>query len=487
MVSLASAQGNHRLAPVGGRTTLVGGTGLVYANDSAAAFLNPATVVRIESGRLAFAVSFYQLTLAKAPRWYQPGAIDRATFGDVPSEGASTHNTDIDGLPGNLCLYLPIADIKVFAREASEELRARRARLGLCLANVERGSYTFNEESYAQAGPFGVSRQASSVRQTFSRFVIGPTYSMYIDNALAVGASLHFNRTSVRRSIGNTSTLYGSGAAISSVLSNAARGDAHAVSATIGATYRIGSRQTVAAVIEVPSVHLFGSGGMSNFSHFDGPGGSGTSSVAASGSFATQTPWRFALGTGIAGAWGSAELNVSFHTPVGEAYRADLEGRSYEARGPSSADRSASLALSARSRGAVNIGIGGEYFFSPGLSVLAGLGTDISAVPRGALGRDAFTYFSADTHRAFTSFGVGSHGTGGDLLLGGELAYGWGEQLATNAYVLPPRVEATRLTQIQVMFVLAGSTSLRNITRAVQDVGHAIEPKGTKKPAPPTR
>jgi hypothetical protein len=483
----AHAQANHRLAPVGGRTTLVGGTGLAYGYDSAAAFLNPATVVRVDSGRLAFSVNFYQLLLVSAPSWYQPGPVDQR-FGNVPQENAAIKNFDFDSLPGSLCLYFRVADVPVLASARTDkELRDRRARLGMCLATVENNTYAYNDEGYEQPSPFGnINRQAGNIRQTYRRFSIGPTYSMYIDNALAVGASFHFNRTSHRSIIGNSSTLYSAGGPISSALYNTSRGDAHALSLTLGATYRIGRRQTVAAVIELPSLHLFGSGGIHNFNHFDGAAGSGTTSLLASGPFATQTPLRVAIGTGVEGSWGTAEINVSFHTPVAEAYRAELEGHTFSSSsGATLSDSPVSSTFSARSRGAVNIGLGGEYFLSPGLSVLGGFGTDISAVPRGALGKDPFNYFPADTHRVFTSVGVGTHGEGGDLLIGGELSYGWGDRLAPNAYVLPARVETTTQRQYALMLVLAGSTSLRNIKRTVDEVTRAIDPSGSKKPVPP--
>ena len=106
-------------------------------------------------------------------------------------------------------------------------------------------------------------------------------------------------------------------------------------------------------------------------------------------------------------------------------------------------------------------------------------------VPRGALGKDPFNYFSDETYRVFASVGVGSHGDGGDLLFGGELSYGWGERLAANAYVLPARIDPTEQSQYGLTLVLAGSTSFKSITRAVADVGHALDPSGTKKdPAP---
>lgn len=477
----ALAQSSYRLAPVGGRTTLVGGTGLAYGHDSAAAFLNPATVVRVDSLRLAFSVNFYQLSLVSAPNWYQPGAIDRSRFGDVKSDGAAINNFDFDSLPGSLCLYFKVADIKLFSGEASKDLRERQARLGMCLASVQNGIYSYNDEGYSQSGPFGVSRQAGSIRQSFRRFAIGPTYSMYVSNALAVGASIHFSRSSLRSTIGNTATLYGASTPFTSALYQASRGDSHGLTMTLGATYRIGSRQTVALALETPSLHLFGSGGVNNYTSFDGPGERGTSGVAASGEFETQTPLRVSLGTGIEGSWGSAEINVAFHTAVGSAYSAKLDGRSINSDGTTTTDRAVSLDLSTRARGAVNFGVGGEYFFTPGLSLLGGLSTDISAVPGGALGKDPLNFYPDNVSRVAGSLGIGSHGDGGDLLLGGEFSYGWGQRLAPNAYQAPSRIETTDVTAYAVLLVLAGSTSLKNIKRAVEDVRDAFDPSAPPK------
>lgn len=480
----AEAQANNKLAPVGGRTTLVGGTGLVFGQDSASAFLNPATVVRIDSGRLAFSVNFYQLSLITAPSWYQPGAVDRSRFGDVRTEGAAIDNFDFDTLPGSLCLYFKVSDIPFLAHATSKELREKKARLGMCLASVTNSIYSFNGEDYAQNGPFGVSRQSVNLRQSFRRIAIGPTYSMYVDDALAVGASVHLSRASHRSFVGNTSTLYGSAAPISSVFYNASRGDSHELSFTIGATYRMNRHQTVAIAIEAPSLHLFGSGGINNYTHYDAAGESVTQSVSAEGEFTAQSPLRVAIGTGIEEKWGTAELNVSYHMPLGNTYRAQLDGRSFSGSGATSVDQASSLDLSAGSRGVVNIGVGGEYFLSRAISVLGGVGTDLSLVPKGTLGNDPFNYYAARTNTVTGSLGWGSHGEGGDLLLGGEVSYGWGERLAVNAYQLPNRIETTEHRQIAVLLILAGSTSFRNIKRAVEDVTRAIVPDTNKKKEP---
>ena len=90
-------------------------------------------------------------------------------------------------------------------------------------------------------------------------------------------------------------------------------------------------------------------------------------------------------------------------------------------------------------------------------------------------------YYPANTNRLAASFGYGSHGEGGDLLLGGEFSYGWGERLAVNPYQLPSRLETTDERAYALLFVLAGSTTFKNIKRAVEDVTKSLDPKADPK------
>ncbi|HVH41179.1 MAG TPA: hypothetical protein VM925_02515 [Labilithrix sp.] len=490
---VAHAQASYRLAPVGGRTTLLGGTGVVFGRDTGGTFLNPATAVRIDKNRLSFSVDFYYLSLVNSGSWYQPGTIDKPRFGDVAVDGNTAVSAfDFDSLPGSLCLFFGVGDLPFLARKASAELRARQARLGICLASTIYNAFTFNAEDYEQRTPTGVSRQAHNLRQTFRRISVGPTYSMYVDNQLTIGASLHASRSSHRSIIGATATTYGGDAGpISTMVYRVSRGDSHELTATIGATYRISKRQTIGISIASPSFHLFGSGGVNHQTDYRGAGvGADTSSFAADGAFVTRTPPRVAIGTGVEGSWGSAELNVAFHAPLGAAYSADLEGRSLRiAPDDSVSDREEKVHLSTRALGAVNFGVGGEVFTSPRISLLGGFNTDTSIVPRGALEQDPFNYYPSRMHRIATSFGVGSHGAGGDLLIGTELSYGWGERLTPNSYQLPPRLDRADQELFGFLFVLAGSTSFRTFQRAVEDVKKALDPKDSqqqKQPGPPS-
>lgn len=486
----AAAQSSQRLAPVGGRTTLVGGTGLVFGRDSASAFLNPATTLRVDKNRLSFSVDFYYLSMTRSSSWYQPGAIDRARFGDVAVDGnTAVGSFDFDTLPGSLCLFLGAADIPFLARTSTaKDLRERGARLGFCLASTQYNVFTFNAEDYEQQTATGVSRQAQNIRQTFRRLAVGPTYSMYIDNRFAVGASIHASRSSHRSTIGATSTTFagdGSGP-IGSTFYNVARGDSHDVTATVGMMYRISKRQTVALSVQSPSLHLFGSGGLNHHTSFRGAGvGSEDSTFAADGSFVSYTPPRISIGTGVESTWGSAEINVAIHAPTQSAYSAEFEGRTLDIASDGTArDEEKDVKLTTPALGAVNFGVGGEVFSNPGLSLLGGLGTDMSIVPKGSLRNDLLNYYPARMHRLTASFGVGSHGSGGDLLIGAEASYGWGERLTPNAYQLPMRLDITPQQQFGVLFVLAGSTSFRSFKRTVDAVKNAVDPTSATPPSP---
>lgn len=478
----AFAQANYRLAPVGGRTTLVGGTGLAFGRDSASAFLNPATVVKVDPGRLSFSVNFYGLSVTNAPRWYQPGPVDRARFGDVTNDQASLTRAGFDTLPSSLCIFLRVADFPPLAGTAKKELRESQARLGICIASVQNDDFSLNLEDYAQPTLTGGTRQAQTVRQSFRRIAAGPTYSMYVNNALAIGASLHVSRAAFSSIFQSTATTYGGGAQpISSSFYSSSHGDSYDLTATLGAIYRIGSHQTVALALEAPSLHAFGPAGLVRNVHFEGSG-EATSSTTADGDFAANTPLRIAIGTGIEHSWGSAEVNVSYHLPTGPAYRATLEGRTVDRSGAAVSDHPLAIETSARSHGVVNIGVGGEAFVNPSISLLGGLGTDVSAARKGELTNDPLSYFPAHSHRVSASFGLGSHGDGGDLLVGGEFGYAWGERLAVNSYQSPPRLDTTFTQTYSLILVIAGTTSYKAIKRAVNDLTEAVDPK--KKPEP---
>lgn len=481
----AQAQSNYRSAPVGGRSQLLGGTGLTYGRDAAAAFLNPATAVLVDDQRLSFSVNFYTVSYVYAPRWYVPGPIDRSRFGSLRIDDATMTDVEFTALPSSLCIFLRMNDVKALVPEPKDP-RTREARLGLCFATISSQTFDFAAEGFNAASSPSVTRQAQTLSQSYTRFAAGPTYAMHVTNALAIGASLHASLASHRSLLAAAATTYGSGAApTNSIFYGGSRGDSFQVDATLGATLRFG-KQTVGMSLRSPSVHVFGVGGANRQSYFDGAG-STASLVSAQGSFVSRSPPRLGLGTGIEGSWGHAAFDTMLHFPI-NSYSAELEGREVTTTGGVVDDRPARLDVSERARGVVNFAAGAEVFMSPKVSVLTGLSTDFSAVPQGALkGGSIFNYYPYQTHRVAGSFGVSSHGVGGELLVGAELSVGWGQRLAVNSYQLPPVIGTTGHGTYQLMLVVAGSTSLRAIKRAVEDVRDIIKNPKPQTPVLPAR
>lgn len=473
----ARAQGNYRLAPVGGRTTLVGGTGLAYGADGASTFLNPATAVRVDDSRLSFSVNFYTMNFTYAPSWYKPGTVDEARFGQLDAGSASLADLEFNVLPSSLCLYFRIGEVRsVKDKEHTPDYeRLRASKLGLCFASIQGSHFGYAAGQYDNTSSTGaVTRHAQTVAQTYDRFAFGPTFAFSLSDNFAVGASVHASFASHRSIFSATANTYGGGvpSQTTSIFTSGARGDSFQGTATLGMWWRLGL-PTLALAFESPSLHLYGIGAANLTTHFEAAG-TGTTSTSVRGSFTSKSPMRVSLGGGIEDHWGSGELNVSYYFPQSSAYSAVMEGRVLDRAGGAIDDPPTRAVLSQRTAGVVSVGIGGEVYVTPKLSFLGGASTDLSAVPEGALAGTLMNYFSERTHRVAGAFGIGSHGEGGDLLFGTELSLGWGDRLAVNSYQLPPALSTTAHNTVQLLFVVAGSTSLKSITRAVRDVRQVI-------------
>jgi len=484
----AAAQSNYRAAPVGGRSQLLGGTGLTYGRDAAAAFLNPATAVLVDDNRLSFSVNFYTVSFVNAPRWYTPGPIDRAKFGDLTIESPGMTDLEFNALPSSLCIFFRGADIRAIAKD--HDARTLAARFGFCLATIQGRTFSFGAEGFSEVGARSVTRQAQTLAQSFTRFAAGPTYAMQLTRALSIGASFHGSLATHRSLLAAAATTYGSSPTpINSQFYTGARGDAFQLEGIVGATYRTG-RQTWGLSVKTPSLHVYGVGGANEQSNYDGDG-SATSVISADGSFTSTSPLRVGIGTGFEGTWGLFEFNALYHMPLGRSYRSELRGRRVTTTAGVVEDREIELELSEPARGVVNFAAGLEVFLSPKVSVLSGLATDLSSVKSGALRGNYVNYYPYRTDHAIGSFGIASHGSGGELMVGGEISIGWGERLAVNSYQLPPVIGTTGHGTYQLMLVVAGSTSLRALKRAVDDVTNLVkEPKkpdgpyNPRKPAP---
>ena len=119
----------------------------------------------------------------------------------------------------------------------------------------------------------------------------------------------------------------------------------------------------------------------------------------------------------------------------------------------------------------LGVASGIEYFLTPQrFSLLGGASFDLSGVRSGSLTDQVGSFLQTRMQRIGLSAGIGSYGEAGHLALGTDVSYGWGETLAPDAYQIPPRYAVADFGVARFLFVLAGSTNVRSLRRAVDDV-----------------
>lgn len=479
--SEADAQLSYRLAPVGGRSQLLGGTGLAFGRDASASFLNPATAVLVDDQRLSFSTNFYRLTFTTASNWYAPGAIDRSKFGSVDIRSASLTDLDFDSLPSSLCFFFTSSQLHAI-RSAGKDPSTKDAHLGFCFATVDSAEFNFAAEDNSEVRSNGsTTRQAQTLSQKFTRFAAGPTYAIRVNNALSIGASVHASATSFKSLLSSSaSTFGGTNGPITSSFYGASKGISFQFDATLGASLRFG-KQTIGLSLRTPSIHVYGKGGANRDTTYDGAG-SETFQLSANGSFVAQTPMRIGLGTGVEGSWGQLEVDAFYFHQLGDSYHAVLDGHQTVTNASGVSDTPVTLDLHQRSNGVVDLAAGAEIFMSEHISLLSGVSSDVSAAPKGTLPGTFFNYFGYGANRLSSSFGIGTHGSAGELMIGGEFSYGWGQRLAVNSYQLPPVIGNADFHTYQLMVIVAGSTSLRALKRAVEDVRKVVNDPTPLKP-----
>jgi len=141
----------------------------------------------------------------------------------------------------------------------------------------------------------------------------------------------------------------------------------------------------------------------------------------------------------------------------------------------------------ARTLPTFNAAVGGEYFMTPRLSVLGGLWTNVSAFAplQPAPAPSLANLVQAREHRVGLSLGLGSYRDGGELLLGAQVGYGWGQAIVPNLYSVPSDWSVVSSSSFSALFILAGSTNFRALKGAIEGVTKALTPGATEPPKTP--
>jgi hypothetical protein len=106
---------------------------------------------------------------------------------------------------------------------------------------------------------------------------------------------------------------------------------------------------------------------------------------------------------------------------------------------------------------------------------VGGLNTDFSPTAPLAQSPPIGTLAEARTHHAGLSIGFGSHGDGSEMLLGTQLTYGWGKNVAVDPYESPAQLALVDQRTFGAMLVIAGSVSLTAFRRTLQNLETVVK------------
>jgi hypothetical protein len=480
----ASAQGNDRSSPTGGRSALMGNTGVALAEDGAAPFLNPATMVRINDQSLAFSVNFFTFSATQFSNWHQPGKADSGQFGNVGLSGTSIDTNGFSVLPSTLCLFFTVAGLTAEG-EPNGVLHKGRQKLAVCVGSLEATNLNLGALAFHGAVPGGTTTQVDSFSSNWNRLYVGPSYSLSLSDDFAIGLSLHGVSTNDNFAVeGSSLTATTAGGSIQSSLGTSGNGHAVDVTALLGAIYRLGPI-TLGASFQTPALHFYGSYTAAIHNQYAGGGSESATLTSGSGSFNAPPPVRVALGIG--GSWErlKVELDGSYQFALSNTIGTMLSATSVTSTGGAATPSTFTASYAIPSRPMFNAAAGLEYFLSPGFSVIGGLSTSVSTVSALAPSMSLGNMLPARNDSASASFGIGSYGSAGDILIGLQLGFGWGQALALNPYVVPNDWAVVDTRTYSAMVILAGATNLKALRRAVERVQSVVTTGQPEAPSLP--
>jgi hypothetical protein len=473
---VARAQANYASAPIGGRSALMGGTGTALARDGSAPFLNPATIVHIDDSGVAFSVNFYTAQWTDLQGFHQPGLSGASRYGTLSLPSTSLDSSGAQALPSTLCLFLTIGHWgdNVTEKEPAPGHRKGRRKFAACLGTPEREGIGATAVGYSGTSGALSASQAASVQRSWNRIYVGPAYSVYVSDRVALGASLNGIGT-VAGSTWSVDTLVHQGTGPGSALSYDTAMSAYSIDlgAMLGLVWHIDDVHVFGASISTPTAHLFGNYNATSSLQSAGAGSSAVLSTS-SGTFSAPVPIRLGVGFGAEMRRLRIEGDASAYVPVMNLERADAQTQQTTTSSMGTTATSLTTSLQVDGRPIVDAALGLEYFLSRSFSLLMGARTDFSAADPLSSSPPIGTLAETRVQRIATSFGIGSYGDGSELLLGTELSYAWGKSIAVDPYVQPAQLALVDQRTFGAMLVIAGGASLSAFRRTLQDLGNVV-------------
>jgi hypothetical protein len=487
-VRTAHGSGNHQSAPMGGRSALMGGTGVALAVDGAAPFLNPATIGRIEDLSVSFTSRFLRYSERTIDAFHQPGAVDSAAFGALQLDETTISSTEFDSLPDSTCVFFGTPE-----RRGAARTRAGSYRVALCLAKVEQSLFVLPALNFSGTSAGRRVQQSQSVREEWSRRAFGPALSYALTDDLAVGVGLFGTRAKLRSAITSVtaSEELATAAVTRSTYFEALDAYSWDVLLHAGATYHLTREITLGLSIRTPTfVHVHDHIDTSYDASFEDA--TATSRLwQAEGEFSARPPPRLALGLGVEAGRLRLELDGFLYAGQSDFARAEMARDVLEvSAGQAAARRQERLVVSEDVDPVVDAGLGVEYFVARDVSLVSGVGFDASALSelRSVAPETRLFRSRGDIYHA--AFGVAVYGGVGDVMVGFRGDYMSGQMAVVNAFVDPNRLEVVDAREWGLTLVLAGRLGLSNVLRAADRVEDAVDGQATEpedRPAEPMR
>jgi len=476
-VSSSQAQGNMRPAPTGGRSQLMGGTGIALGDDSAAPFLNPAAIARIVDTGIAFSSGFYTFQQARFSNFHQPVANEPG-FGALSFQNADLNRGRLDGFPATICLFLafrPGQEVgppreKAEAAGKTDEKLAGRQKIAGCLGLLERNVFDATGQSFVGTSGALSTNQALSVTHRWNRLYAGPTYSIYVSDRLALGATLNGIATTVASTYSLDSLTSGAaGGTVGSIFDTSLNAYSVDAGLLLGLIYHIDHNQILGVSVSTPALHVVG-------------GYRGTSAVddltakpsgvlqTSTGRFVAPPPVRLGAGLGAEIGRLRVEGDATAWVPVQPFARATASGtETILANGVATSGPVANT-LESDARPILDAAVGLEWYVRPALSLIWGTATDWSVFKPLPAAPPTGTLTESRIERVTMSFGSGAHVGDADLVVGTELSYAWGEAVAIDPFASPPRLSPVEERVWGIMLVVGGRTSFGSLRHALSSV-----------------
>jgi len=465
----ASAQGNYRGSPQGGRSALMGGTGVALGRDGSIPFLNPAGLTRVETGTVSFSTNFFSFAHTRYDRFFQPRRDpSRSPVGSEQIGTPSYSQNKLDGVPSTLCLYFRVGKRKPNGDSRDNDARQIAA---ACFGTTERTANDGTALQYVgKAGRYDVA-QTQTFNRSFRRFLFGPTYALRYKSHWSFGAALHLVATS-----------YSAQTDASNIVSTADNNNfastlqanfnalSYDVALRVGASYKADRHVTFGLSAQLPAVHAFGRlSANTTTTQLDGSGQSMVSTLGR-GSFRASPPPSIAMGFGIESWPMRVESDLFVYFPIGPAFKSQLDVTASTVSGAAVQKVQNRVSIREEANAVIDAALGVERYLGPSFSVLAGFSTDFSANPPLAASPPFGSVVWSRNSRAAVSLGCGSYGGAGELLFGTELSYAQGKAYAADAFGSPNQLAIVNQTTWTALFVLAGKTSFAQVRKTVDRI-----------------